>query len=250
MAVWLVIYASADANNFVSKRQDFIQQHSTQQRRSQTTRADADFAARPLQQSSTSRPLPKTVRGYKVERVQIKLKGRASKGKDEGNNVSRSSDDSRRDQHRDRSADDGDEEAARALIRFGEPRVVSFSLFKIELDFPVEIAAVEQRGRIDWLVFEAITINGVAVEIADYARGFHLPNELPLRLPEPLRVTVATPRALLATFDELRQPRSDWKIGGRVYALGRFKKFFFTFRRAVPIELDLSVPNPIYTEKN
>lgn len=251
LVAWLVFYAGADAKNFIPERQDFIQQHSTQQRRSQTTRADADFAARPLQGSSPSRPLPKTVRGYKVERVQIKLKGRASKEKVEGGNgKGGSSSDGADDKSRDRNAEGGDDaEAARELIRFGEPRVVSFSLFKIELDFPVEIAAVEQRGRIDRLVFEEITINGVPVEVADYTSAFQLPNNQSLRLPEPLRVTVTTPRALLATFEELRTPKNDWKIVGRIYALGKFNKLFFTFRRAVPIELDLSVPNPIRSER-
>ena len=204
--------SNADARDFTPARYHFIQQNDSAN----------DFAASPL---------PKDVRGYKVERVQIKIKNRAAKEKD-------------------KNGGQASESASGSLVKFGEPRVVSFSLFKIELDFPVEIAAVEQRGRIDRLVFEAITINGVPVEIADYARGFELPNERPLRLPEPLRVTVTTPRALLATFDELRQPKNDWKIVGRVYALGRFKKLFFTFRRAVPVEFDLSVPNPIYTEKN
>jgi hypothetical protein len=36
-----------------------------------------------------------------------------------------------------------------------------------------------------------------------------------------------------------------WPVTGRVYVFGRFKKFLFSFKRVVPVELSLTLPNPL-----
>ena len=54
-----------------------------------------------------------------------------------------------------------------------------------------------------------------------------------------------TLRALLGALDEWRESKETWPVTGRVYVFGHFKKFLFKFKRVVPVELNLSLPNPL-----
>jgi hypothetical protein len=181
--------------------------------------------------SSTSGPTPtarraypKEIRGYKVELAKVELKKQESKvaGKS--------------------SSDVGDEDA---LIKLGEPHVVSLSPLGITLEIPVTVAAVKQGGRVDFLTFEDMTVNGTPVTFDDYQHSFDLPNDRPLTLPDPISIYISTPRAMLGVLGEWNQPKDVWPIKGRAYVFGSFKKFLFKFKRVIPVELNLSLRNPL-----
>lgn len=176
------------------------------------------------QSQSQTRTYPKEIRGYKVELAKVELKKSNAKDakKSAGN-----------------EADDDD------LIQLGEPHVTSVSPFGITLEVPITIAAVKQGGHVDFLTFEEMTVNGAAVTVNEYQHQFDLPNDHPLRLPDPLTIYISTPRAMLTAIDEWRQPKDTWPVTGRVYVFGHFKKFIFTGKRVVPIELNLTLRNPL-----
>lgn len=186
------------------------------------------FAQQPSAKSSSSHPsplerrYPKEIRGYKVELANVEIKKQNAKGKDE-------------------AAGQGEEK----LIQLGEPRVTNLSPLGISLEVPVTVAAIKQGGRVDFLTFEEMTVNGTTVTVNEYQHSFDLPTSKPVTLPEPVSIYISTPRALLGALGEWNQPKDVWPVTGRVYVFGRFKKFLFKFKRVVPVELNLSFQNPL-----
>ena len=177
--------------------------------------------------AASERTYPKEIRGYKVARAKVEIK----KPKD-----SQSADAD----VRPASGSDAD-----ALVQIGEPQVVSITPLGITFEVPVTVAAVKQDGRVDFLTFEDMVVNGMRVSVEDYMHPFDLPNNRPTPLPVPVRVYLSTPRALLGALGEWSESKEAWPVTGRVYVFGRFKKFLFKFKRVVPIELNLSLPNPL-----
>jgi len=65
-------------------------------------------------------------------------------------------------------------------------------------------------------------------------------------LREPLRIYIYLPSALLAALGDWRgDSKETWPVTGRVYVFGKFKKGPFSFKRVVPVELNLSMRNPL-----
>jgi hypothetical protein len=162
------------------------------------------------------RTYPKELRGYKIERTTVEMK-KARKG----------------------------ESNPDELIRFGEARFASITPLGISLAIPIVVAPVIQKGHVDFLLFEDMVVNGTSVQIDEYHRGFDLPNKKDLVLKEPLKFYVYLPSAVLAALDEWTNSKESWRVTGRVYVFGRYKKYLFTFKRSIPVELDLTIKNPL-----
>lgn len=167
---------------------------------------------------SSERVYPKEIRGYKLERVAIEPK-QVSSG------------------------------ASSEILTFGPASVISIAPLGVTLEIPIVISPVKQKGRVDFLTFYEVTINGTNVEVADYSESFELPTERALTLPRPLMVYVAMPRALIGAVLEWASPQPTWSVTGVVYVFGQFKKSLFKFKRVVPVELELQMPNPLLSEK-
>ena len=175
-----------------------------------------------FQASAQSSAYPKEIRAYKVERAAVEVK----KSHNANKNV-------------------GEDTNENALVRFGDPQLARATPLGITFELPLVIAPVKQKGHVDFLVFEEMTVNDTSVEIDEYHRGFDLPNRDKLTLREPLRVFIYLPRALVAAIDEWNAEKKTWIVTGRVYVFGRFKKGLFTFKRCIPVELKFSMPNPL-----
>ncbi len=180
----------------------------------------------PAQQSKRDEKLPKDVRGYKVHRAQVEPKQNDSANKKKKNK------------------DDYDETEP-LLVRLGEARLISASPLGVTFEVPVVLAAVKQQGDIDRLVFEDMVVNDIAVSIDDYVHPFALPNKDPMSLAPPLRILVSTPQAMVRTIDELLDSRDLWTVTGRIYVCGQFRKYLIKFKRAVPVELQTTINNPL-----
>jgi hypothetical protein len=163
---------------------------------------------------------PKEIRGYKVERAAVEMK----KDKDKNGPFNPDPD---------------------TLIRFGEARLAGVTPLGVRLEIPVVVAPVTQKGHVDFLMFEDVVVNGTPVTIDDYKRAFDIPNKEDLVLDEPLRFWVDLPNAMLAGIGELTSPKETWTVTGRVFVCGHFKKFLFTFKRSIPVELNLTMQNPM-----
>jgi hypothetical protein len=195
---------------------------------------------------------PKEIRGYKVERAAVELKSTAetkkpskadnsSAGGQEG--VSSTRDNSSSNQTSTASSNAGTD--VDQLITFGSPSIARVSPLGITFNVPVVVAPIKQSGKVDFLLFEDMMVNDHSIEIDEYHRAFDLPTKKPLTLREPLRFFIYTPVAALAAVGEWSNSRETWPVTGRVYVCGKYKKFLFSFKRCVPVELNLTMGNPL-----
>ena len=175
-------------------------------------------------------PYPTEIRGYKIERAVVEIKRPAKKGKNDNSKTQTSSE------------PDDDQ-----LIRFGTPQLAHVTPLGITFELPIVVAPVKQKGHVDFLVFEGMSFNNTPVEIDEYLREFDLPNNEPLTLSQPLSVYIFLPRALLAAVDDWNESKKTWVVTGRVYVFGKFKKSIFSFKRCIPVDLKLMMPNPLHT---
>lgn len=182
-----------------------------------------------IQPYPAARSYPKEIRGYKVERAKVEIKKqKESKGEEASQKVSRDVD---------------------ALIQFGEASIARMTPLGITLEVPVTVAAVKQKGHVDFLTFEDMVVNDIPVTVEEYNYSFDLPTDKPTLLPNPVRLFISTTRALLGALGEWKEAKEMWPVTGRVYVFGQFKKFIFKFKRVVPVELTLSLPNPLLKKK-
>jgi hypothetical protein len=168
---------------------------------------------------------PTELRGYKVERavVEIKKKQKKTGSGPAGEN-----------------AVDPD-----TLIQFGDPQLASVSPLSIGLEIPMIIAPVQQKGHVEFLLFEEMVVNGTTVHIDEYHHSFDLPNKERFTLREPLKFYIYLPSAVLAAIGEWNNSKETWLVTGRVYVFGKFKKSVFNFKRCIPVELKFMMRNPL-----
>jgi hypothetical protein len=194
-----------------------------------------DALAQQSNEDGTPRPLPKEVRGYKIHRARVEMKKTNEADKKKSGKKS----------EKEKSEKDEYDEDEPLLIRLGEPQLVGVTPLGVTFDVPVILAAVKQQGDVDRLVFEDMKVNDTPVTLDDYVHPFKLPNQEPLSLTPSLRIFVSTPQAVLRTIDEVFNSKEAWPVTGRIYVCGNFKKFLLKFKRAVPVELQTSINNPL-----
>src|SRR5438045_5349093 len=174
-----------------------------------------------------TRAYPDKIRGYKVERTVVEVK--SAKNSTSAANNSPRIDDSNVDQ----------------LITFGKPALARVTPLGITFEVPIVVAPVTQNGKVDFLVFEDIEINGRSVDISEYNHSFSLPSSAPLTLKNPLRIYIYLPGAMLAAIGEWTDSKEMRPVTGRVYVFGKCKKSVFSFKRCVAVELDMAMRNPL-----
>ena len=167
---------------------------------------------------------PTEIRGYKVERAVVEMKRGQNQKTDKPAPADTNPD---------------------TLIRFGEPELARLTPLGIRLEIPIVVAPVTQKGHVDFLMFEDMVVNGTPVRIEEYHREFDLPNKDDLVLDKPLKFTVNLPNAMLGVLGEVIDSKETWLVTGRVYVFGHFKKLLFTFKRTIPVEINLKIRNPM-----
>jgi hypothetical protein len=194
---------------------------------------------------------PKEIRGYKVERAAVELKSTETKKPSKSDNssgggqddASRTGDDSSSNQTNTAPSNTGS--AVDQLITFGSPSIARVTPLGITFNVPVVVAPIKQSGKVDFLLFEDMMVNDHSIEIDEYQRAFNLPTKKPLTLNQPLRFFIYTPIAALAAVGEWSNSKETWPVTGRVYVCGKYKKFLLSFKRCVPVELNLTMRNPL-----
>ena len=190
-----------------------------------------------------TRDYPKEIRGYKVERTVVEMKGtKPSKTTPTQNQTTADVNNSPGTQT---SSPASSTPPVNQLITFGQPSVARITPLGITFEVPIVVAPIKQSGHVDFLLFEDMQVNEHSIEIDEYHRAFDLPTKKPLTLREPLRFYIYLPVAVLAAADEANNSKDTWPITGRVYVCGKYKKFLLSFKRCVPVELDLTMRNPV-----
>ena len=169
--------------------------------------------------SALAQDLPDKIRGYKVYDAKIAV----GTTKDETDPQTKSE----------------------ARVKVGEPELVEVSLSGITFELSAEIFGVEQSGTVDFLTFHDFRVNDLAVEIEDYRHSFEFKKNQIVKLPKPARISLDATQALRGALRESKESKTEWQVTGRVFVFGRFKKFGFSFKRVVPVEVNIKIKNPL-----
>ena len=193
--------------------------------------------------AAQTRDYPKEIRGYKVERAVVEIKRSDSKEtKSTGN---KSQPPQQNSANPNDPTDNQTPSNPDTLIKLGRPQLARVTPLGVTFEVPLVVAPVKRSGHVDFLLFEAMVINGTSVDIDEYRRAFDLPNKQPLTLREPLSIYLHLPSAILAAIDEWSNSKETWPVTGRVYVCGSFRKSILSFKRCVPVEINTTMRNPL-----
>lgn len=166
-----------------------------------------------------SQSYPDKIRGYKVYKTKVTVRT-------PGSSNSRSDDES-------------------AEIILGKPKLADLGLTGISFDVDAQVTSSKHSGRVDFLTFSDLKVNGVTVEVEEFSSKFEFRKGERIVLPKSARVNIATLNLARAARSELLDPKKEWRLTGTVLVFGKFKKFGFSFKRVVPIVIDTMIENPI-----
>lgn len=159
--------------------------------------------------------LPPKFRGYRVHRTPVKIAGSM------------------------------DNTGGTPAIHFDTPEIFEFSVTGITLSVNAKLLSPDRSGKVESLVFRDFKINGLAVEIADHKTSFEFKRGELVQLPQPSYIFLPTPNVLRGAWREATGSKQKWNVTGRIFVLGTFTKFGMKFKRAVPVEIDVLIDNPL-----
>lgn len=173
---------------------------------------------------SAQADLPKEIRGYKVQRAKISVVNQSDKI-GEG-----------------KSAEKND---AEAFVKIFEPELAEIGLTGIKFDLSAAIEVPEQSGKVDFLMFYDFRVNGLAVAVEEYTEKFEFKKNQTIVLPKPVKIFVGVGQTLRGALAEFQKSEAEWTVTGRIFVFGRYKKAGFSFKRVVPVEINLKIKNPL-----
>ena len=170
--------------------------------------------------SAIAQDLPDKIRGYKVYDAKISVKT-------EGEKIET-------------------KEASEAFVKIGEPEIAEFSLTGVTLEISAEISGLQQSGTVDFLAFHDFRVNDLPVKIEEYKEPFSFTKNQTLVLPKPARIFLDTSQILRGALKERKESNEEWRVTGRVFVFGKFKKLGFSFKRVVPVEVNIKIKSPLH----
>jgi hypothetical protein len=132
-----------------------------------------------------------------------------------------------------------------AFIKIGDPTLVDASVSGVTFELSGELRSLVQSGKVDFLTFKDFRVNGLEVEVEEYAHPFVFRKDKSILLPKPARIFLPANSILHAAWKEIRESKFEWNITGRVFVFGRFRRFGFHHKRVVPVDIDVKIKNPI-----
>lgn len=102
-----------------------------------------------------------------------------------------------------------------------------------------------RSGQIDLVAFRDFTVDGVPVTVEEYGQKLSVSRNIVLRLPKPVIIHLSTANMARAAYKELTSSKRNWEIKGTAIVFGNFRKFAWTFKRAVVVSVSISMPNPL-----
>lgn len=169
--------------------------------------------------SVRSQDLPDKIRGYKVHKANILVHN-------ESEEISKEKD-------------------LRVEMDFEEPELAGVGLFGITLELDSKLTVSGQSGKIDFISFKDFKVNDIKVEIEEYRESFEFKKSEPFELKKPVEIFVSMPQTLRGALNEYKGSKEKWLVTGRVFVFGRFKKFGFSFKRVIPVDVELWINNPL-----
>ena len=132
-----------------------------------------------------------------------------------------------------------------AAVTILDPAVTDISLSGAIVEVGAEITALTQSGNVDFMTCSNLRVNGVAIEIEEYAHPFKFKEGEKITLPQPARITINFANIAKAAYKELTDPKNDWAVTGTIFVFGKFKRLGMTLKRVIPVKIDLKIKNPL-----
>lgn len=137
------------------------------------------------------------------------------------------------------------DDRADAFVKLTDPRIAGIGLVRVHLEIGAEITATRQSGRVEFLTFRDFRVNGITVDVEEHRHSFSFKKWVSVMLPKPARVSISLTSLPRAAYNELMRGTADLAVTGTVFVFGKFKKFGFSFKRVVPIKVDLKLKHPL-----
>lgn len=166
-------------------------------------------------------PLPKKIRGYKVYDEILKYEFPA----------------------------DGEAESEEFTAVVEKPVLKDISLSGLEFELDAEITSLERSATIETISFHDFRVNDIPVTVRELNKSFALKKGIAVRLPNPVTVKLSALGMVRGAWNELRDSKEKWTITGRIFVFGKFKKFGFNFKRVVPVDVVITIDNPVRSEQ-
>ncbi|MBK9163124.1 MAG: hypothetical protein IPM21_04305 [Acidobacteria bacterium] len=119
------------------------------------------------------------------------------------------------------------------------------SLTGLSFEMPIELSAMPHSGRVDFISFSEMTVNGIPVTVDEFRTEFRFQKGEQILLPSPVTIFVPTHRLVQAAWREMRDSQPVWRVAGRVFVFGRFKRLGIHHKRVVPVDIDITIANPV-----
>jgi hypothetical protein len=163
--------------------------------------------------------LPDEIRGYKVHNAKVSVTNKIDAARSE-------------------------KDKSEAFARLTEPELVGTALTGLTFEISAEIDPLEFKGKVDFLTFKDFKVNGLSVEIEEYKNTFEFKKNEAIRLPQPIKIFLATGEALKGALGEALNSKEEWTVTGTVFVFGKFKRYGFNVKRVVPVEVNVKIKNP------
>ena len=168
---------------------------------------------------ATAQGLPSKIRGYKVYDAKVTVTNAADA--------------------------DAQKDRPDAAVRILDPTITGIGLSGAVVEVGAEITAINRSGSVDFMTCRDLRVNGIAIEIEEYAHPFAFKEGEKISLPTPAKISINTANLAKAAFRDLVDPKKDWAVTGTVFVFGKFKRFGLSFKRVVPVKIDLVIRNPL-----
>ena len=127
-----------------------------------------------------------------------------------------------------------------SLVKIGTPQNFQVSLAGAKFELPVSMNIYKTGGTVDAISFEDVRVNGVKMEVEKFTGPFDFKKNVEIFLPRPLKISVPLTENA-ASFLHIDPLKDRFEVAGRVLVFGTFKKFGFTFKRAIPIDFNFKI---------
>ena len=170
-----------------------------------------------LVQSAFAQTLPSKIRGYKVYDAKVVVTNKTDTGYAEPN--------------------------ADAAVKLTNFELAGMGLAGVIVEVGADIVSSSRSGDVEFMTFHDFRVNGVAIDVEEYKHAFSFKKTESMSLPKPARITIKPSSLAKGAVTELTDPKKDWVVTGTVYVFGKFKKFGFSFKRVVPVKIDIKIIN-------
>lgn len=170
-----------------------------------------------LVQSAFAQTLPSKIRGYKVYDAKVVVTNKTDAG----------------------YAEPG----ADAAVKLTNFNLAGMGLSGVIVEVGADILSDNKSGDVEFMTFHDFRVNGVAIDVEEYKTPFSFKKTELVSLPKPARITIKPTSLAKGAAKELTDPKKDWIVTGTVYVFGKFKKFGFSFKRVVPVKIDIKIKN-------